>query len=438
MRYVYEDKDVKDKQQKTKIKYTDYDGDVREIITRDESICKMMNRFAKIANLYSCFIDVNGRLIGEPVGPVTNLGDFYDLFETPMYKEYYVRLKNVMLDRCKPYLFKREIGEPRCFVAAPISMKERLLGFWVLASYTMEETERLATIYREQWDVAGTISELIYSQELLHAERETVRITKQHLEQSLARERILELALRGMNRKNRSIEQNAIDDIASRIGECLKVSAIYFFAPKELGSKELILHTSWFRDANEPEFEDDKWLLSELEQSETAFLHPILLDDELFGKLFLVSDANRVWEQHELKFSDTIKHIIQNLVEVVVDDSKLRQINNQLIETYNNFNVGIFIRDARSGKVLFSNAMMNEMIGRDFTGGDSRVILTDLHDRFAGMDGMRKPFITKEKVTNWRRYIQSFDTIMDITEIQIEWLQGEPASLVILRKAKDI
>ena len=80
---------------------------------------------------------------------------------------------------------------------------------------------------------------------------------------------------------------------------------------------------------------------------------------------------------------------------------------------------------------------MNEMIGSNFEGRDSRELITDLHDRFDNITGMRKPFITKNKITNWRSYIQKLDDIMDITEIQIQWLKGERASLIILRKAKD-
>ena len=424
--------------QKDKIKYTDYDGDIKEIITRDERIYAMMSRFAKFANLYSCFIDVNGKMIGEPIGPATNLGDFYDLFETPAYKEYYIRLKSIMLERCRPHLFTREAGTPGRFAAAPISIQDKLLGFWVMASYTQEETDRLASIYCEQWDVANTISELVYNHVLLYAERENARIANQKLDEALAREKVLRLAVKGMQRKNHAVDQSVINDFLQQVGECLNLSAIYFFAMQSRDTKQLSLHMSWLKEPAEEAIADEAQLLYELEQSEAVILHPILLNDELYGKLFLVSEADRVWNQQDLMFSRTIKHIVQGIVDVATDDSMLRRANNQLIETYNNFNVGIFIRDTGSGKVLFSNAKMNEMVGCDFTGGDSRMILTDLHDRFDGLGGMRKPFITQEKVTNWRRYIQKFDAIMDITEIQIEWLQGEPASLIILRKANDL
>ena len=126
------------------------------------------------------------------------------------------------------------------------------------------------------------------------------------------------------------------------------------------------------------------------------------------------------------------------MLENAIGDDNIRNVNKHLIETYNNFNVGIFVRDTYSGQVLFSNKKMNELMGYDFTGHDSRELITDLHDKYDNLDGVRKPFITKDRVVNWRRYIQKLDDIMDIVEIQIEWTSGEAASLIILRKAKDL
>ena len=167
--------------------------------------------------------------------------------------------------------------------------------------------------------------------------------------------------------------------------------------------------------------------------------YPITLGDSFYGILFLgEAGGERIWTPDELRFTSNIAVVIQNMLENAVGDDNIRNVNKHLIETYNSFNVGIFVRDAYSGEVLFSNKKMNELMGYDFTGGDSREIITDLHDKFDNLAGVRKPFITKDKVVNWRRYIQRLDNIMDITEVRIDWLQGQAASLIILRKAKDL
>ena len=48
-----------------------------------------MEEFARINGLYSAFVDYDGNTVFPPTGPATNLGNFYDLFETPAYREYY-------------------------------------------------------------------------------------------------------------------------------------------------------------------------------------------------------------------------------------------------------------------------------------------------------------------------------------------------------------
>ena len=189
---------------------------------------------------------------------------------------------------------------------------------------------------------------------------------------------------------------------------------------------------------NSNQSEADKLLLMKY-GVKAVVAHPIDLGDKLYGILFLAeSSAERVWTSDELRFTNNIAVVIKNMLENAVGDDNIRNVNKHLIETYNNFNVAIFVRDAYSGEVLFSNKKMNELMGCDFTGHDSRELITDLHDKFDNLDGVRKPFITKDRVVNWRRYIQKLDDIMDITEISIEWLSGESASLIIMRKAKDL
>lgn len=189
---------------------------------------------------------------------------------------------------------------------------------------------------------------------------------------------------------------------------------------------------------NSNQTEDSKLLLMKY-GVKAVISYPIELGNKLYGILFLAeSSGERVWTADELRFTNNIAVVIQNMLENAVGDDNIRNVNKHLIETYNNFNVAIFVRDAHSGEVLFSNKKMNELMGCDFTGHDSRELITDLHDKFDNLDGVRKPFITKERVVNWRRYIQRLDNIMDITEISMEWLSGEAASLIILRKAKDL
>jgi len=167
-------------------------------------------------------------------------------------------------------------------------------------------------------------------------------------------------------------------------------------------------------------------------------IYPIYLEEKIYGMLFFAeASAERVWTKEELRFTKSISLIIQKMIENVDGDGNLRRVNRDLIETYNTLTVAMFVRDLTSGEVLFSNTEMDKLVGYEFTGTDSRRLIVDLHDRFDSIDTMRKPFINKERVTNWRSYLQPLGQIMDITEIRMEWLRGEPASMIFLRKPKD-
>lgn len=435
-----------------KIKYTEYEGDNAAAFQTDSYAVKTMKGFAKLSKLYSCVVDPNGKLIGTPVGPATNLGAFYDLFETPIYKQYYMRIKEVVLERCSPKLFVPNEGPVGAFSVAPIAIKDKLLGFWVLASYTEEETKQLKLVLDDHWDVAYAVSDVIYKNRVIEAEMEKARSAGQRLEDELIRTGIVNKAWNRLNQGHGRNIDEVLTKLLAEVGQYLGLPQVYLYAKPNYGARDYDLRVHWVADETRlqsggiQENTEQHDVVSThiledmfmLEQSPAVQTYPILINDTLYGKLYYVADDTKIWAQKDLAFARTISVLVQSMIEFAEGDDILRRVNNHLIETYNNFNVGIFIRDAVSGEVLFSNAAMNEMLGQDFTGGDSREILTDLRDRFDNIGGMRKPFITKERVVSWRSYIQRFDSIMDITEIQMEWLKGEQASLIILRKANDL
>lgn len=165
--------------------------------------------------------------------------------------------------------------------------------------------------------------------------------------------------------------------------------------------------------------------------------YPIYLEGRLYGILiFAESKSERIWTKEELRFSQSISLLIQNMLENADGDDNVRNVNKHLIETYNSFHEGIFIRDLYTGYVFFSNKALNDMLGYDLTGGDSRKILKNLRDKFEHMDGVRKD-IAGRRITNWCSYVPALDEIMDITEVPIEWLQGGAATMIIMKKAKD-
>ncbi|MBE5943848.1 MAG: GAF domain-containing protein [Lachnospiraceae bacterium] len=438
-------------------------------MTLMERIRSIMTVFSETAELYSVYVDLNGKMVFPPVGPATNMGDFYDLFEKPAYKEYYKYIKQVVVNNETPTILDREEGGIGKISAAPIKFNGDMKGIWIIGSYTKEETAKLKKSVENHWLIAELISDYVYKNNAIEVEIAKSRGAGAKLREELARQSIINDALSKISSKLVDTVDQVVEETLRDVGTHMNIDKIFLCTyDKNSGNYQLRHH--WDLAGSEPSEElvkhlpERMYILEDcIKQGEGQYLvdnanltaedklnimrfnfkamvaYPIYLNNKMYGTLFFAeSKFERVWSPDELRFTKSVALVIQNMFENAEGDENIRSVNKHLIDTYNNFKVGVFVRDAHSGEVLFSNSKMNEMLGYDLTGGDSRTILTDLHDRFDNISGMRKPFITKDKIVNWRSYIKSLDDIMDITEIQIEWLKGQAASLIILRKAKDL
>lgn len=441
---------------------------LNELITNDK-VKLMMDTFTKLTGLYSVFVDVDGKVVFPPTGPATNLGDFYDLFEKPAYKEYYKHIKQTVLENDTPTILDREEGGIGKISAAPIKVGHDLKGIWMVGSYTKEETAKLRQVYDSHWEIANMISEDLRMTVAIDVESAKSKGAGKKLLEELTRQSIVSDAMGKINSKLIDTVDQVVEETLRNVGINMGIDKAGLYTI-DSATKKYVLRSFWNASGEVPGDEilntlPDRMYMVEkyIEEGDGSFIadnsnlteatkltlmrygvkaviaHPIFLGDKLYGVLFLAEvSGERIWTAEELRFVGNIAVVIQNMLENAIGDDNIRNVNKHLIETYNNFNVGIFVRDTYSGEVLFSNKKMNELMGCDFTGHDSRELVTDLHDKFDNLDGVRKPFITKDRVVNWRRYIQKLDDIMDIMEIQIEWTSGEAASLIILRKAKDL
>jgi hypothetical protein len=429
----------------------------------------VMDAFARAYGLYTAFVNVKGEISFPPTGPAENLGDFYDLFETPAYKEYF----KFILERVKGsdgvVLLDREEGGDGKLSAAKISASGEIRGVWILGSYTAEESEILKEVGEDQQLLADVLSDYMTKSVTLELEGAKYKGAGVKLREELARQGIINDALRKINSGLVDSVDVAIEDTLRDVGLNLNIDDVALYTYGKGHPDEFELRNFWnvkgevpndeyvygfpkrkFRVESRIDEEKECYIADSANMTEGAktslmkynlkavIIYPIYRNNKIYGMmLFGAAKENRTWTVEEIRFAKSITLIVQNILENAEGDDNIRNVNKHLIETYNNFTVGIFVRDAYSGEVLFSNKVMNEMMKKDFTGGNSREIMTDLHDRYDGEDVMRKAFITKNRVNTWRSYIKQFDSIMDITEISMEWLSGEPASLIVLREARD-
>lgn len=443
---------------------TDY-----SIMGENKILESFINIFAKLTQLYSTFVNLEGKVVVPPVGPDTNLGDFYDLFEKPAYKEYYKSIEHNALSNEDPVIMDREEGGLGKICATPIYVNGEAIGLWILGSYTEEETEKLKNIYKMQWSLARMVADYMEKDMCSTVEAAKARGVGVKLREELARQNIINEALSKVNSNLMDSVDKVVSETMRDIGVNMDVEKVLLYFAEKGNPDKYVLNNYWdaggevpgsdfkvgisrgsfaaregFRNGKEHFAIDNTNMTAEYKIGlmhygiKAIIVQPIFMNDEILGMLlFAECKSERVWTKEELRFSKSITLVIQNMLDNAYGDDNVRNVNKHLIDIYNIFKVGIFVRDAHTGKVLFSNKAMDEMLGYDFKGRDSRELITDMHDRFENISGMRKSFLTKNKETSWRCYIQKLDAIMDINEMKMEWLNGQPASFIVLRKAKD-
>ena len=89
----------------------------------------------------------------------------------------------------------------------------------------------------------------------------------------------------------------------------------------------------------------------------------------------------------EIEFVKQTGDVLRSALEKIESDDSVKRINSVLLDTYNYIDEGIFIREVDTGRVLFSNRTLNDMLGYDFTDKDSKLLIENLRDKYKLMGG---------------------------------------------------
>lgn len=431
-------------------------------IAESMKIPKIMEAFSMISNLYSVFVNLEGQIIFAPTGPATNLGDFYDLFEKPEYKEYYKHIKETTLNSDEPVIVEREEGGAGRLLGAPVTIFGETKGIWILGSYTVQESEKLKEIADNHLELTKIISD--YFEKSISMITESEDGTNHLIRKESTRQKIINDTI------IRAYDQNMTDNenMELTFQEVLKIMhldvvAYYCEGSGTRESKPSVLVT---RDEVEvsPEIINAKpairaQLLKMLRNYQdrivvdgnhkvasavatiskfglkSVVVEPLFDENHVFGMLVFGSiRKERNWSDIEIEFVRAVKLALQGTLLRKKNTSEGLHFGNELIEVFEGFRSIAFVRNAKSGEILYSNKRYLEAFGYDPKGIDSRTFLMDSHDIYDYMDGMRNTVDSGQKISRMTKYIAKLDQIMDITQIPMLW-KGEPAYLVVMNKS---
>lgn len=429
----------------------------------------IVKAFSELAGLYSTIIDPVGKKMVEPAGPQGHIGFFYDLFEKPQYKQIYMKLNEVILMNNVPVIMEMDDGiEGSKICGVPIMIDGKHIATWICCSYDEDDAKRMEEVYKLQWKLGRIFSEYAYSSSILAKEATRSKSIEVMMETKLSWQKIL---VDIMNNSDKS-QQQMVNDMISQVGESLNADVAALYVRDDSGdldcqylwSKNQCMSAeeyvsdwqranmkfrSWQNGQATSMMYEKGYLLLDATNSDDA-AKKIMAKSQVksfvavpvyvYGKkgaVFVLANtsAAKVWTEEELEFARQTAEVIRSCLEKIECDDSVKAINELLLDTYNYMDEGIFIREAETGRVLFSNKVLNDMLGYDFTDKDSKLLVENLRDKYKIMGGPDQHIDNGSRETTWRSYIRSLDKTMDLTEVEMKWLDGSDASLVLLREA---
>ena len=425
--------------------------------------------FSMSFGLYSAIVDRDGRIVAAPTGPSNYVGVFYDVFERPEYSELFAALKKVaesdISDDSDDRLIPMDVRHPDSRITMlPIVADGKTVGYWILAAFTEDETLCLSGIGETHRAAVRVMGDYVRRHFISEDKINGRAVARKRIEFEMKRHEILEKCVMTVN----DDRHTAFTECFKEVGELFDTGFIGSYRYKH---GRLVLTAHWMADENSDEavntLADIATFTDSLEGDErkrflsesfivdktnvtnkirvTVFkglaramiVVPIIINDECVGQVAVIeTKKERVWSEEEIDFVRGIVRTFGATQQLTDIERRLEKSNISILDVLNYLNATVFIRDYASNKVLFSSDALNKALGKDFTGMDSRLLIQDDASRFAP-EAMLEKMHKVGTVREWQKYMDLFGGNVNIIEVDINWHNGVPAVLYILKKVKD-
>ena len=420
-----------------------------------EELQEMAEAFFNLSSLYTAIVDKTGRLITKPVGPMTNLGVFYDMFERPEFQRSYQELVDGIINRQQYCLMEMQPGNSASRMAgAPLYLDKEYIGTWILCSYTRGEAVKLGLMQESLQFFADKISKYMYYSSVVVSDAKQSRIAELALQQELERKEALTKIMHEMIADNSLTAETLIE----KAGQYLEASDVFILRKTENGLLEQISRWNAANDTT-PVFTDSLWVsadyVSQREQIrrdgflvvdeqhmnegaknislqygiKSSLIYQLICDKKPYGVLYVAErNKNRIWTEQDMIFTNDICQLLQQLLVRQAAARREQTAKLGVLEGYNYLEELVFIKDIKTDKILFANRKMKDVFHMNVDGMMSGRLLA-----MAPSPAMQEGDTVRER----QCYIAVLDKIMDLKEIKMEWIDGSTALLVIMKEHED-
>ena len=424
----------------------------------------MAQTLSQNASYYSVVVDADGALVTTPAGPGKDIGQFYDLFERPQLKEEFVRLSGKAKEELLPQSASLSMNRMNVhMVFAPLMIQDQVMAYWVLTSFSKDGEVEIGSVIEQQWQLANAIAKCFYAEEAVTTETRLRKLTEIQLHKEQQERHVLQDMIDIMVQQGEA----GLGEICQKAALYLNISDIGIYIENK-ETEKVEKYFSWDLTSDNPAFFD----VMGMTVSEYKVLHNLLKDDkvvtadhtssnpflseiirqtdmgsilfqavEMSGDIdgyvvFADKDKGHTFDRKDRHFIMSVTEIFGNIIFGKNKSSKMDILKEGLLDAYDHVRDAVFVKDNRTGDIIFANKAMDKLFGYSVVGMAAGEVVNDKLEQYRNMQGVRKRFIANKKVTKWQSYLKELDQIMNIVEIHLDLSERMDCSIYILKKNK--
>lgn len=423
------------------------------------------NNYASSCDLYSTVLDLNGRIIVEPSGPKSYLGEFYNYMENLEYDPFFSKIKNSVVQDIGPLFMElEEIGTESTYSegrlsAAPIVINGICCGIWIMYAHNAAQAQKLFKVYRNQWSIAEVMSShlsKLYSKSISVAEDISERDA---LEFEIQEKKIVNSIMSEMDEGELDLEK-----CFAKVGTLLGVDHVVYYMNDPSNPEKMNLGEFWSREGkasmgkqpfewNHDHYDKDiqikikdegividsksmtnKMRVEVFEGNVRAIMvFPLKRKKKYYGRLiFIENSRERLWKESEVNFAREITKLVAKSVAAREENIGFTEDLEMMYTVLDAVDSIAFIRNDDTGRIVYCNDAFKKLFNTDMIGADSfRMIPKGVEDLSVLSDNP-KTSAEKKNSTRFTRYINELGGIFDVSEIFLDSKNGEKMAAIIL------
>lgn len=441
--------------------YSNMGTNIEDLVSM-ESLQMYLSSFSRLSGLYIAMLDKDARLIGRPEGPMLNMGEFYDIFEKPSFKEKYFEINKIAVESNK--IIVSGIGDENSsskFIGIPFIFDGKYYGTHVVCSYTKEQADKLLTNIDSIKVIIEQLTQNACNNAKYEKEKQKSKLTEVNMAEELKRNRAITQVLSQLNAKD---TEDSIQIAFDHIGNYLNVSKIYLFEDEDGIGKCISEWSAGELPANY--YHEENWISTVYKSNKTQYRNngkliigsdnipynlrnlfekinvkallmvPVEINEKNKGCLvFVQAKQFRIWENSDISFATDVSHILSGLLLRRNQRGLIETTNQMILTSFDSVSEYMFIKKKEKCEVIYANRALTDRLGKDIIGKKCWQVLE------GDEEGCKYCVKNKDesiyRIYDRQLFSKTLNVRVNARELAIKWIDGSDARLVVISEIID-